>query len=334
MKKPNEQPVYSPQSMAVHGPRLPDGQGQSTVHGSDGVLWTVDYRLWTVLLLCLALTATGCGKKKLASSQEVIPIRAAKVEPRTISRTLDYADAIEAQDKAEIFPKVNGKILEKLKEEGSVVAKGETIAYIDRDEVGFKFEKAPVESSLAGIVGRVYVDRGTNVTPQTAVALVVDIDRVKVHLDIPEKYLPEVALGQKARVGVDAYPDEVFTGTVSRISPVVETETRTAPIEINIDNVDHRLKPGMFASIKLVLEEKRGVPVIMKEAILGREPSTYVFVVNGKVAHSRDVKLGIRDGEWYEVREGLAAGDLVAIMGQQRLRDGASVSVEVDKSGP
>ena len=293
--------------------------------------WTVVCGLWTVFLSA-SLVLPGCGKKKAAEGKEVIPIRAMRVEARTIARSLDYADSIEAQDKAEIFPKVNGKIIEKLKEDGSPVTKGETIAYIDRDEVGFKFEKAPIESPLTGIIGRVYVDKGTSVTPQTAVAMVVDIDRVKVHLNVPEKYIPQLALGQKARVRVDAYPGEIFTGVVARISPVVETETRTAPVEIGIDNAGHRLKPGMFASISLVLEEKKDVPVIMKEAIVGREPSAYVFVVNGGTAHSRDVKLGIRDGEWYEVREGLKAGDLVAIMGQQRLRDGAPVNVEVDKS--
>jgi RND family efflux transporter MFP subunit len=257
-----------------------------------------------------------------------------RVEPRSISRTLDYASNIEAWDKAEVFPKVSGKILEKLKEDGSAVTKGDVIAYIDRDEVGFKFEKAPVESPLTGIVGRVYVDKGTNVTTQTPIALVVDIDRVKVRLDVPEKYLPQVSIGQQARVRVEAYPGKVFTGTVTRISPVVETETRTAPVEISIDNSGHRLKPGMFAGIQLVLEKRENVPAVMKEAVIGREPSTYVFVVNGGIARMRDVKLGLSENDRIEVLKGLKAGDLVAVMGQERLRDGAAVSVEVDKNSP
>lgn len=282
-----------------------------------------------IVILAAALAVTGCGKKA-EEKAESIPIRAMRVEPRTVSRTLDYASNIEAWDKAEVFPKVSGKILEKLKEDGAPVAKGEPIAYIDRDEVGFKFEKAPVESPLTGVIGRVYVDKGTNVTAQTAVALVVDIDRVKVHLDVPEKYLPQVVIGQTARVRVEAYPDEVFTGTVTRISPVVETETRTAPIEISIDNPGHRLKPGMFAGIQLVLEKRENVPSVIKEAIIGREPNAYVFVVNEGVAHLRDVTLGLRENDRIEVTKGLKAGDLVAVMGQERLRDGSAVSVEVD----
>ena len=294
-------------------------------------LWTMHRGLWTALLIA-ALVVPGCGRRA-EEKRETIPVRAMRVEAQTVSRTLDYASNIEAWDRAEVFPKVSGKILEKLKEDGAPIAKGETIAYIDRDEVGFKFEKAPVESPLTGVIGRVYVDRGTNVNAQTAVAVVVDIDRVKVHLDVPERFLPQVSIGQHARVSVEAYPREVFTGTVARISPVVETETRTAPVEISIDNPGHRLKPGMFAGIQLILEKRENVPAVMQEAVIGREPNVYVFVVNGGVAHPRDVKLGLRENDRVEVLKGLKAGDLVAVMGQERLRDGVAVNVEVEGEG-
>lgn len=291
---------------------------------------TMDHTLWTVVV---ALAVSGCGSRE-AEKKELIPIRAMRVAVETISRTLDYASTIEAWDKAEVFPKVSGKIIEKLKEDGEPIEKGEIIAYIDRDEVGFKFEKAPVESPLAGLVGRIYVDKGTNVTAQTAVALVVAIDRVKVRLDVPERFLPQVSIGQTARVRVDAYPGTVFNGTVTRISPVVEIDTRTAPVEISIDNADHRLKPGMFAGVQLVLDQRENVPAVMQEAVIGREPDTYVFVVNDGVARTRNVTLGLRENDRIEVREGLRAGDMVAVMGQERLRDGAAVSVEIDGEGP
>lgn len=318
MKRSTTQRVHSP---------------QTTVRGHLQVLWPIDCQPWTILLLAVALISTGCGRKK-EIPKETIPVRAQRVELRDIARALDYAGTIEAEDKAEIYPKVSGKIIEKLKEEGSEVTKGETIAYIDRDEVGFTFEKAPVESPLTGIIGRVYVDRGTNVTLQTAIALVVNMDKAQINLDIPEKYLPQVAIGMKAVIAVDAYHNEKFIGLVTKISPVVDVETRTAPIEITIDNAGHRLKPGMFARIHLILEERKNVPAIIKEAIIGREPNTYVYVVNSNAAHARKITVGIREGAYFEVRQGLKEGDLVVIMGQQRLRDGAAVSVEVDKSSP
>jgi len=206
------------------------------------------------------------------------------------------------------------------------------IAYIDRDEVGFTFEKAPVDSPLTGIIGRVYVDIGTQVSPQTPVALVVHMDNVKINLDIPEQHLPRISPGQIARVFVQAYPGKEFSGEVSRISPVLDLETRTAPIEITIPNPDHALKSGMFAQVKLVIEERKNVPVIIKEAIMGKEPGLYVYVVDGGLAYQKNIKTGIRQGADFEVIEGLKEGDLVVVMGQQRLYDGAPVSIEKESA--
>jgi len=282
------------------------------------------------LILYLALVITGCGKKQEIKKQETetIPVKTMKVELKNIQKTLDYVDDIKAQDEAQIYPKVNGKILEKLKEDGAEVQKGDVIAYIDRDDVGLQFEKAPVESPLAGIIGRVYVDKGTSVTPQTPVALVVDIDSVKIDLDIPEKYLPQISIGQDAIISVDAYPEEKFKGNVIKISPVVDLSTRTAPIEIKIPNKEHRLKPGMFARVQLVLKEQANIPVIIKEALVGKGEYLSVYLIENHKAILTKVKTGIRQGNYIEVTEGLKEGDIVVIMGQQKLHDGASVIIE------
>lgn len=282
-----------------------------------------------ILPCVIVMTLCGCGGKEVKKSAvEAVPVRCVRVEARDLKRTLDYASSIKAQDDALVYPKVTGKIIEKLKEEGLAVNKGETIAFIDRDEIGFKFEKSPVDSPLTGIIGTVYVDKGDSVSPQTAVAFVVNIDNVRVSLDVPEKYLPIMTLGQSADISVDAVPGQTFTGKVSKISPIVDLQTRTAPIEIFIPNPGHKLTPGMFARVKLVREEKKQVKLIPKEAVIGNEPEAIVFVVEGNIAHQRKVKPGIRDGGEVEIVEGLNAGDLVVIMGQQRLRAGAEVLAE------
>ncbi|MDP2938407.1 MAG: efflux RND transporter periplasmic adaptor subunit, partial [Candidatus Omnitrophota bacterium] len=182
-----------------------------------------------------------------------------------------------------------------------------------------------------GIVGRVYVDIGQSVTVQTPIALVVDMVKVKIDLDTPEKYLPRVSLEQKAQIGVDAYPEEEFSGRVTKISPVVDLTTRSAPIEITVDNPQHRLQSGMFAKVRLILQEHKNTPVILKEAIIGKEPNLYVYVVKDNKAILQKVNLGIRQGPYFEVREGLKEGDLVVIMGQQRLKDNVQVSVEIEE---
>jgi len=278
------------------------------------------------------LAVLGCQKEeKKQAAKAIIPVKVSKVEFKDLEETVDYVGNIRAQEEAVIYPRVNGKIIEKIKEDGSLVDKGEVVAYIDRDEVGFKFEKAPVESPLTGIIGRVYVDIGENVTTQTPIALVVDMRRVEIDLDIPEKYYSKIALDQKAKVKIDAYPDEEFSGRVTKISPVVDLSTRAAPIEIVIDNPESKLRSGMFSKVSLVLAEHKNVPVILKEAIMGKEPNLYVYVIENEKTVLRKITLGIRQGPYYEVRDGLREGDLVVIMGQQKLYEGAQVITEEEK---
>jgi multidrug efflux pump subunit AcrA (membrane-fusion protein) len=285
--------------------------------------------LYCVMLLALG----GCGEKETnKTAEEALPVRVVQTEARDLKRTLDYASSIKAQDDAMVYPKVTGKILEKLKEDGAAVNKGDIIAYVDRDEIGFKFEKSPVDCPLSGIIGSVYVDKGDSVSPQTPIAFVVNIDNVRVSMDVPEKYLPLMVLGQSADISVDAFPGHTFTGKVSKISPIVDLQTRTAPIEIVFENSGHKLTPGMFARVKLVLEEKTGAILIPKEAVIGKNPATVVYTIDGKNARARKVKTGIRSGGEIVIEEGLAAGEFIVVMGQQRLRDGAEVIVEKELS--
>jgi len=282
-----------------------------------------------LLLPFLAFNLSACtGAKQKSKVKDAVPVKVIKVENRQMDEAIEYVGNIVAQDEAVIYPKVSGKIIEKVKEDGSRVEKGETIAYIDRDETGLKFEKAPVESTLTGTIGRVYVDIGQNVTSQTPIALVVNADKVKIDLDVPEIYLPRVSLGEEAVISVDAYPAEEFKGIVTKVSPVLDLATRSAPVEISVDNPEHRLKSGMFARVRLILERRQNVPAILKEAIIGKEIEPYVFVVKDNKAYLRKITLGIRQGPDYEVKGGLREGEQVVIMGQQRLSDSSEVKIE------
>lgn len=285
-----------------------------------------------LILIFIFIFIAGCRQKEeKVKTNNIIPVRVSAVQLETLNETIDYVGDIKAQDEAIVYPKVSGKIIEKIKSDGNPVNKAEAIAYIDRDEVGLKFERAPVESPLSGIVGRVYVDIGQNVTTQTPVALVVSMERVRINLDIPEKYLHRISLNQEAKINVDAFPQGAFSGFVTKISPVVDLTTRTAPVEITADNKEHRLSPGMFVKLSLVIRERKNVPVILKEAVMGREPELYAYIIENKKAVLKKVTLGIRQGPYYEVEEGLKKGDLVVIMGQQRLYEGAAVNIEEER---
>lgn len=281
---------------------------------------------------CILVFLCGCQEKaEKAKTKEAIPVKALRVKLMDISQILEYSGNIKAQDEALVYPKVGGKIIEKVKEEGAAVTKGESLFFIDRDEVGLKYEKAPVESPLTGVLGKVYVDIGESVNTQVPVALVLNTDKVKIVLDIPEKYLPRISLGQSAKIEVDAYPEKVFLGQVTQVSPVVDLSTRSFAIEIALDNPEHYLKSGMFARVKLILNEHKEVPAVLKESVMGRGDDAYVYVVEKGRAASRRVSLGFRQGAYLEIKEGLRGGELVVIMGQQRLKDNAEVNVEIEE---
>lgn len=274
----------------------------------------------------------GCQKQNSNTAKaniiQSIPVKVMKVLLTDVNQTLDYVGSIKAQNEIIVYPKISGKILEKVKQEGDLVKKGEAIAYVDRDEVGLKFEKAVIESPINGVVGKIYVDIGSNVNLTTPIALIVDMEKIKINLEIPENYLSKISLRQDAKIAIDAYAGEVFVGKVSKISPVLNTDTRAAAIEIIIDNNNHRLKSGMFARVSLIIDIRKSVPVAMKESIMGRGDNFSVYVIENQKAVLRKITPGLRQGEFYEIKDGVNADDLVVIMGQQKLFDGADVSVE------
>ncbi|MDO8536461.1 MAG: efflux RND transporter periplasmic adaptor subunit [Candidatus Omnitrophota bacterium] len=286
--------------------------------------------VYLLIMFLSAVSIVGCGadKDKAKYKEDSIPVKVMMVKAEDLNKTLEYVGNIQGEDEAQVFPKVSGKIIEKVRREGDPVSKGDVIAYIDRDEVGLKFEKAPVESPLTGVVGSVYIDIGSSVNTTTPVAFIANLDRAEIHLDIPEKYLPKISLAQDASITVDAYPNEKFLGKVTMISPILDLQTRAAPIEIRIENSDHRLQSGMFAKVKLVIEEQKNVPVILKESIIGRGANTYIYIVDGKRAFLKNVILGIRQGPYFGVESGVKIGDRVVVVGQQRLRDGCLVEPE------
>jgi len=291
----------------------------------------------TIFLMIMFLSAglnTGCGKKEAdAKVPEAIPVRVKEIRPGDIAKIIDYIGTISGKDEAVVYPKVSGKIIEKVKDEGSQVNKGDVILYVDRDEVGLKFEKAPVESPLTGIVGRIYVDKGENVSPEKAVAYVTDMSGVKVELSIPEVYLPNLRLGQAASIKIDAFPEKKYSGRIVKISPVLDIDTRSAPIEIDIEDAAHELQSGMFAKVSLIIEERKNVPVVVKEAVIGRDPETFVYIIENNKAILRKVKIGLRQGQLCEISEGLKEGEKVVVMGQQRLRENTPVIVDSPEKG-
>jgi len=292
-------------------------------------------RISTILLIFIFALA-GCGKKtaeikKAGIPGEVvgIPVEVVVVQEKQLREILKFTGDIEGKDQVQVYPKVTGKLIEYKVHEGEPIEKQDVIALIDRDVTGFKFEPAPVEAPISGIAAKNYLDQGDSVSPQTPIAVVADMDEVKVKIEIVEVDYPQVKLGQTAVLKVDAYPDKEFRGKLSKLSSLISIQTRTATAEITISNPGHLLVPGMFARISLLVGEHKAL-VVPRDAIL-RLPGTgvyYCFKVEGNQAKKALIELGIKENNDQEIKEGLKEGDLVILSGQGILQTGAAVEVK------
>lgn len=278
-------------------------------------------------VVVLALAAAACGRKAEETAKlDAFPVRVAEVRRGDIEDVLTVVGSLKARDEATLFSRIDGKLVENLVKEGEPIKKGQTVALVQKDEVGVKYEPAPVPSTLDGIVGRVYLDRGADVTLNTPVALVVDASSVRARADVPERYAGRVKLGQEVRVEVEAYAGRVFRGVVSKESPVVDSETRSAPIEVNLANADGRLRSGMFAKLTIVVARRSGALAIPREALVDGSGASAFVIKDGKAA-KRELKLGLTTDQEAEVLEGLQPGESVAVFGLYGLKDGSPVEV-------
>ncbi len=197
------------------------------------------------------------------------------------------------------------------------------------DNARIRLNYTEVISPFAGYVGKRFVDRGALVNPNTPLVSIVDISSVRVDISVVEKDYRKISSGQLADITADAYPGRRFRGKVARVAPVLNRETRTGEVEIELPNPAGNLKPGMFARAEIVVQRRSGV-LLIPEGAQVRTPKGYgVFKVLNKGSKVRlvSVKTGISHKGWVEIEGSLRPGDRVVTLGSNLLRDGQKVTV-------
>lgn len=292
--------------------------------------------IWGVVALAFILALAVIFKPKTSGpldgvAKDVFLVKQETVQKRTLKHELLMSGSIKALEEATLFPRVNGKLLKNILREGDAVKKNQTVSLIERDEVGAVYEPVVVPSTITGVVGRVYLDPGANVTVSTPVALVVNQEKVRVAVDIPERYIGEIYKGQPATLRVDALPGKEFEAKLTIISPVVDSTSRAVAVEFYANNTKGLLKSGMFAKVDITLSEKEDAVSVSKQSVYTDEETneTYVFVpsADGKTAVRRNVKTGFINSNHLEVSEGLSAGEQVLTF-TYGLKDGSKIELE------
>jgi len=185
---------------------------------------------------------------------------------------------------------------------------------------------ASIRAPFDGYVQQRIISLGELVKAQMPVMRIVRVDPLKVTAEIPEGLAPWIQSGQTVDLQVDAYPDRMFTGRVSRISPTVNQPTRAFPFEALVPNPQGLLKPGTFVRVKLTTNHVEQLLTLPYAALQYRYGVNRAYVVTGDSIVGREVKVGDRLGDRIEILGGVSAGDVVAMTDVDNLADGMKVA--------
>ena len=198
---------------------------------------------------------------------------------------------------------------------------------------------ASITAPISGIIGVRNYEQGDMASGPMPLVTIVQMNNVKVKVEAPEQDLGELKIGQEADIMVTSYPDEKFSGTIQKISPVLDPITRMSKIEIIVNNTDQRLKPGMFAEVSIRVRTLADVILVPKNAVMentavrridGNDVAvvkSQVFVEKDGVAYLRDIDISYKNGTVAVVSDGLEENEHLVVIGQQSLKDSALVNI-------
>ena len=188
-------------------------------------------------------------------------------------------------------------------------------------------KNSTIKSPISGVVTARNFENG-DLFASMPILHIMQINKLKVKANVSEQYFTSVKVGQKVDIEVDIFPGEKFEGQVSRISPALDSATRTFGVEITIPNSNERLRPGMYARATFNMGQREGL-LIDDVAVQKQTGSSerYVYVIKDGVAEYRFVKDGRRVGDKVEILSGLQAGEEVATTSFVRLSDGVEVEI-------
>jgi RND family efflux transporter MFP subunit len=184
---------------------------------------------------------------------------------------------------------------------------------------------AVIPAPIDGYVTERVADLGEYVSPQQKVVTLVRTNPLRIRIDIPEQAIPQIKVGQSVSITTSAWPDKNFAGRVARIAPNVSAQSRTMTVEAEIENNGNALKPGQFATVRILQERAEPAVLVPARAVVNEAGVNRVYVIKDGHAEQRLVQTGQTDGDLIEIRNGVAADEQVATSNLEQLTDGIAI---------
>jgi len=262
--------------------------------------------------------------EKVKAGQELI-----RVDTRLLNAQLDQARAQAKLARQELDR------VQTLVQQGAATAQASDKVLADKDMaeanvrlVEIQLQKSLIKAPVPGVIDRLFKDEDEFVDTGMPLVRLVQTDKLKVSIGIPEREVVHFAEGDPAVVSLDAFPAKEFQGVVHRISTTADPSTLTFPTEIAVDNPEGLIKPGMIARVRLVRRTCPNSIIVPIFSVMTVENQRFVMVEEGGVARVRPIEVGIIQDDVVQAVSGLKPGDRLIVAGQRELIDGDPVQVE------
>ncbi|MDR1986941.1 MAG: efflux RND transporter periplasmic adaptor subunit [Treponema sp.] len=301
-----------------------------------------------LLLISTILMLSGCNQAKKAEAgapqaAPEVPVFAVNTTVAVKGQIRNYlalAGDIASGTTVDTFSDVAGKITRLYVSIGQRVSRNQAIAEVDPSRPGMNYLPGIARAPIAGTIVALPAQVGMTISQSMSLAQIAGGNALELRVYVAERFISKIALRQPCEITLDAYPGELFRGSVAEVSPVVDPASRTMEVKINVENRNAQLKPGMFAKVKIITERKDQIVKLPAGALIQRFGKTYVFTAETdptdpafRVARQKEVVPGILVDGVAEIQAGLAADEEVIIRGQTLLEDGSRINV-IDRVAP
>jgi membrane fusion protein (multidrug efflux system) len=224
---------------------------------------------------------------------------------------------------------------ESLYEKGGVTLKDmKTSAYnftnakSNLENAQLQMEKTRITAPISGVIVELpYYTQGTQIDAGSQIVKIMDYQTMYMNVQLPEKYINTIRPGQNVNLTNYALPEDTLTGKITQLSPAINADTRTFLGNIQINNPDYLLRPGMFVKADIVTNHKDTVIVIPKSIILSRQKGKTVFIIDRGVAAERVIETGLENVSDVEVTRGLAKNERIVTTGYETLSNKSKVKI-------
>ncbi len=271
---------------------------------------------------------SAAGEVETSDEQQIFAVNAVIAQEGQIVDYLELSGDVRARTNIVIPAEVGGEIIRLFVDLGDRVARNARIAEIDPSQPGQRFETNIVRAPIAGTIVGIPAQVGMNMGIGMPVVNLAETEDLEVVTRVAERNISRVSIGQRALVRFDAFPDIIFEGRLSEISPILDQITRTLEVRLIIDDEQGKdILPGMYATIRLITEEKQGV-IIPTLTLVKRFGKNIVYIVgDDNTVEEREVQVGIEIDNRVELLSGVTSNEVVVYQGQSLLTAGAPVRV-------